>query len=1535
MKELSLQRCLNQLLDLGNRNPLVNFHKGMRTATLIYPESDKAFNNFRKTDKISILNLDEFYTYSYDRNGHKRLTLNQDMLNSELANHPRNTLCFTPNGQLKFRQAFRSIMSAADDALNERGIHILYVAFGFLKYRDIDTEQFFEAPLLLVPVILEKDENRYLIHAFEDDGAQVNITLDILLKNNYQMRLPEYLDTDSYTSYLQKVTDKFINFKGFSVIDSVQIGLFSFAKIDMYTDLKENEEEVLKNPIINNLFHPENSKYIPIPSDEKVAEIEPLLHSVVDADSSQMKAIALAKDGQSFVLEGPPGTGKSQTITNIIAESLYDGKSVLFVSEKLAALNVVFEKLRRVGLSDFCLSLHGSNVNKTTFLQELERTLNLKRVEVNEKADEEIKKYENDKEKLDQYCKELHTPIGAIKMTPYELFAKQLELKDYQVLNFLFKEPLKIDRLTFESEQANIKEITHLLHEFTRHYETSPLYNLKKDPRLELVSKIDIYINKAREILSQLEGDNKLDIVAFDFFNNFTLKDVKKALSYLSFLETIEHFDQYIFKDLTGDDRKKIDTYRNLKKDSEDRHKELLDIIDDPDSQELADLLDEEESFTFFKRLTKRYRLHKKALIKHLKNKLKRKDILYLQTKHADYRKTKGAFDDSKEAIYKKLSDKANASNLDEILTNKEKASTYSFNKQYFQDSLAGIFDDNKSYLSVIKDKLNKATSLLEINTFYETNTFDASKITLKELDECIAKLRKDITKYADYTKLLTNIKQAEKDGYKDFIDQYLNTELPLDDMAISFEKTLYKQLLNYTTSKYPLLASLSRFEHDEHVARFSKEDESKFTISQAKVKEAIYDKFPTVTSGSTGFNGAFISELKKKRNLLPIRKFLNQYYTSVLRIKPCFMMSPLSVSTYLDPKMKFDLVIFDEASQVFPWDAIGSIYRAKQAIIVGDPKQMPPSSFFMSYDTSDSELGDDVLDVASYESILDFFSIYPVLSLKWHYRSKCEDLIRFSNQYFYDGTLITFPSAIKAQKDFGVDFTFIPGGRYNLQGINEKEVEAVAKQVYENYQEHPERSLGVVTFNIKAQDAVIDAVEELANKDVAFSKWLRSNKDEPFFVKNLENVQGDERDTIIISVGYCKNESGHLSMNFGPLNREGGERRLNVAITRAKFNVQVLSSIHHDDFDLSKTDAIGPKLLRDYLNFAENHILPDSLSVGDGFNSYLEKDVYNFLIANGYKVDSQVGCSGYRIDLGVKHPTYDAYVLAIECDGKTYKSAGSARDRDRLRREILEKQGWRFYRIWSNSWYYNNEKEKKLLLATVDNAIKNFKDASVPTAHAEEEKQEEVAVNEFEKAGDSIYFDLADALPEYKTCQYPPIQGDITIDLVVMAAEEIVTVEAPIMRNYLYKRMAPVLNRKVVNSTVTNAVDNAIYRSKLIKEVDDYLTIGDSTKALLRKNSDRSLSEIPLVEFANAIVLLLEKDPGQVLDGLVHAIGSALGFKRLGSSAEYRISQAVDMLVGDNIIKTDNYGHYTLIKKEKAEASGAGKADSTHASVN
>jgi len=424
-------------------------------------------------------------------------------------------------------------------------------------------------------------------------------------------------------------------------------------------------------------------------------------------------------------------------------------------------------------------------------------------------------------------------------------------------------------------------------------------------------------------------------------------------------------------------------------------------------------------------------------------------------------------------------------------------------------------------------------------------------------------------------------------------------------------------------------------------------------------------------------------------------------------------MMSPISVAQYLRPEANmFDLVIMDEASQLRPEDAMGAVARGKQLVIVGDPKQLPPTNFFASGQTSDDSETED-LSVADESSILDgAMTVFrPIQRLKWHYRSRHGSLIAFSNKEFYDNELVIFPSPHHQHPDYGVGYVHVQEGCYRGQ-VNPPEAAHVARAVVEHSLKHPERTLGVVALNSKQAELLRLELDRLAAENPAFEAWLKKFEHslEPFFVKNLENVQGDERDVIFISTVYGKNETGNMFQRFGPINNKGGHRRLNVLFTRAKLQTVIFSTMLPSDIRVDETTPWGPRALQGYLAFAKDRSLDQAQVTGREPDSDFERAVIDVIRRAGYDAVPQVGMVGYFIDIGVRHPRQPGgFALGIECDGATYHSTKSARDRDRLRQQVLEGHGWRLHRIWSIDWFRDAAKESRKLIAAIEQSVQSF----------------------------------------------------------------------------------------------------------------------------------------------------------------------------------------------------------------------------------
>jgi very-short-patch-repair endonuclease/DNA polymerase III delta prime subunit len=542
-------------------------------------------------------------------------------------------------------------------------------------------------------------------------------------------------------------------------------------------------------------------------------------------------------------------------------------------------------------------------------------------------------------------------------------------------------------------------------------------------------------------------------------------------------------------------------------------------------------------------------------------------------------------------------------------------------------------------------------------------------------------------------------------------VDAVLASGLPLDQLRPGFEFLFYDSLIRKLFDDNPDLWRMTGTSQEETRRRFVELDKAVIELTQLDVAyRASRKPVPQGVRGSvvreTTELALVLHEISKQKQHIPIRQLMLRAGRAIQALKPCFMMSPMSVAQFLAPgRIHFDLVVMDEASQLRPEEALGAVARGTQLVVVGDPKQLPPTSFFQR--TLDDEQENEEKTIAAEgESILDIAlgRYQPVRRLRWHYRSQHHSLIAFSNQQFYDGDLVVFPSAYHEHADLGVKYVSVHGVFENRR--NAVEAQRVVEAVLEHVRLHPGESLGVVTMNFEQRELIEELLDARLASDTFSSTWIEGQEEtpEPFFIKNLENVQGDERDVIFISVTYGKDAQGNLFQRFAGVNSASGHRRLNVLVTRAKKRVVVFSSIDGDQIQIAPSTPWGVKALKAYLDYARKGISSQpEISPGAEPSNEHEAAIGYVLKGHGYDVVPQVGVSGYFIDLAVRHPQKPGtFLLGIEFDGKSYHSGRSARDRDRLRQMTLEKQGWKIHRIWSTDWFKNRDAEVERLLKRV-----------------------------------------------------------------------------------------------------------------------------------------------------------------------------------------------------------------------------------------
>ncbi|MBR2585172.1 MAG: hypothetical protein IKE64_07045 [Thermoguttaceae bacterium] len=788
-----------------------------------------------------------------------------------------------------------------------------------------------------------------------------------------------------------------------------------------------------------------------------------------------------------------------------------------------------------------------------------------------------------------------------------------------------------------------------------------------------------------------------------------------------------------------------------------------------------------------------------------------------------------------------------------------------------------------------------------------DTNSYNDC---ISKFEACLA----DFEMLGNWLNFWELIVQMKAHDLLKFVDLLITKKIDPRQMTGTFRRVFYRKWIENILFSDPELRGFSRIPQDQTVQKFAEKDGLHYKISKAQIKAELSQDRPSLDIMTGGSAVSVLrGEGRKKRKQMPIRKLFAETGSLVQKIKPCFLMSPLSVSTFLDPDaIQFDTVIFDEASQIFLEDAISVIYRGKQLIVVGDSKQMPPSNFFNS-STSNDDDDEEYDDVSGFESILDKCSAtFTEKQLAWHYRSHYEQLITFSNLHFYNNNLITFPSSTTDHEGIGVDYYHVTGVFDRKSKTNRVEAEFIVDLIYRHIKEYPNRSLGVVAFSIAQQNLIDKLLSKKREEDPSYEEFFRPDREEPFFIKNLETVQGDERDTIIFSIAYAKDSQGRFIQNFGPLNRQGGERRLNVAVTRAKDNVQLVASIHHTD--LSNTASEGVRLLRAYLDYAENgeRALERTTTVSgqDHFDSDFEQEVCDFLRNNGYTVDTQVGCSGYRIDLGLRKPDSSNYLLAIECDGATYHRSKNARDRDVLRQRILENMGWTFYRVWSTDWFQNPMVEKELLLNAAKDAVSR---ADTPKGDIEKNAQ---CISEQETPEPQFSTEIQESsfsFPEYKQTNAEQVLKNHSFSL-QSAIFEILETEAPLSEEFLLKRIASILfDTERVTKSVKDEFNHMMLdcESKGVIRRHGFLYLhGQEINDIkLRVPGDqRDIGYISIEEIANGFYTLIEQNVSASKEGLYKKMNDLLGFSRTGVKIKKRYDEALRTLIdnGRVIVEED-----------------------------
>ena len=781
-----------------------------------------------------------------------------------------------------------------------------------------------------------------------------------------------------------------------------------------------------------------------------------------------------------------------------------------------------------------------------------------------------------------------------------------------------------------------------------------------------------------------------------------------------------------------------------------------------------------------------------------------------------------------------------------------------------------------------------------------------------------ISDLREDTTGQEEWFAYAKARAELAKHGLDIAIDFCIEQRVPADQVPRVIERALLRSWADYAihndTRVHPLL------ERDRRalVQEYRELDKLLIVAATSDIIRAANTRRPS--AAAIGEPGVIRREGMKKSRHLPVRELIARSRNTSLAIKPCFMMSPLAVSQYVPADMNFDVVIFDEASQVTPGDAINCIYRGKSLVLAGDDKQLPPTSFFERVE-ADLDDDDDGTDAADFESVLELAKgcgAFNDLRLNWHYRSRHEGLIAFSNYKFYDGKLVTYPSSHSEGADVGVQF-FHTNGVYRRGGGADNPLEAVqvAERVIEHFTTRPTLTLGVVTFSVAQADAIIDAIDKARERRRDLDRFFDGNdRLNAFFVKSLESVQGDERDVIIFSIGYGPDEAGKITTNFGVLNKPKGWRRLNVAVTRARQRVEVVASLRAGDIPPSANENV--EYLRAYLDYAEHGqvaLAVDLGSSGLGPESPFEESVIKTIRAWGYTVEPQVGAAGFRIDMGIRHPAHPGmFALGVECDGYQYHSAPAARDRDRLREQVLCGLGWQLHRIWGTAWYRNRQIEEDRLRAVIEAAI------NAPAAGRIKSDDHTLPRRTVETAQVENY-ELPSWTTEYMVAHVKPLPRWIDASEagsyhdMTPAVLAIATVEGPVHIALVHQRLRDAWGIGRIGSKISDNIDRAIRMSKDgVTRNGDFIDIdGRPIDRVRTPNSVvRKADHVDYGELRLCVRLLLRDTGTTPKTELITAVARIFGWTRTGADIKSRMDDVIEQLVADNEI-TDEDGQLNL----------------------
>ena len=1460
----------------------------------------------------------------------------------------------------KLQRRLLDMYSDARTFIEEQGVNILFLALGQLQWFDRnapDKPRF--APLILLPVALERKSaaERFTLSWLQEDAAE-NLSLAAKLKADFGLELPEFNAGDDFDprAYLAAVAAMAAAQPGWQVLpDAMTLGFFSFAKFLMYRDLdtatwppeKRLDQQALIAAALQDGFEAREHLF---PEDADVDQLIPVdsQRHVVDADSSQSLAIEAVRRGENLVIQGPPGTGKSQTITNVIAAAIADGKKVLFISEKMAALEVVNRRLKSVGLGPACLELHSHHANKRKVLEELKATRDLGKPRV-EHREQIIHELSNVQQQLNAHSRTMHQALAPCTLTPYQILGQLARLDTVQIAHLpdLLQGAQNWSPEDFHSRQQIVEALRQAVSKVSP-VAGHPWRGVCHPALLKLdAQRFAQQLPTLQAMLARLQQDAELLAQSLSAPAAQTILTLHEQITLAQQLASAPSIDRQavansIWDQGLGQLHKLVECGTRFSLKAQNLGSSFAESAWTADwnapRQSIAAYGD-----SLFRIFNSGYR----AAIANLKGQLKttlpssRAERLNLLDslieaqqlrQNLGQQQTLGA--DAFGSLW--LDEQSDWAQLQAVLGwmagPDGQGRSAAFRQLYAQlpspAHCADLAARASASLQAFEDAAQSLLDGYRLQTREAFGAADLARIPLADFGERLAQWVAEPNALLDWTSYHATREQARAAGMAVLVQQLENESIAQGALPAIFERAYYEALLRQATQAHPELVAFNGDQHSQKVRQFRALDLERIELARAQSALSHYEQVPRSTSGM-GPLGVLNGEIARKRGHMPLRKLFKLAGEAVQAIKPVFMMSPLSVAQFLEPAaVEFDLLVIDEASQIEPVDALGAIARCKQLVVVGDDRQLPPTRFFSRMTSEQDEFDDEdedqlIAGAADVESILSLCLAkgMPQLMLRWHYRSRHQSLIAVSNQQFYNSSLYVVPSPYTARSGMGLRFHHLPEGRFDsgASRINRIEAQTIARAIMQHAQQSPQLSLGVAAFSLQQKVAIQDELELLRRQQPEAESFFVAHPNEPFFIKNLENVQGDERDVIFISVAYARNAQGYLPMRFGPVSADGGERRLNVLISRAKQRCEVFSSITADDIDLERGKGKGVAALKVFLQYAATGQLALAGISGRDLESPLEEDVYEALTAQGLQVQTQIGIAGFFIDLAVVDPEQPGrYLLGIECDGMSYHHSRSARDRDRLRQSVLESQGWTLLRIWGCDWFRQPRAQTERVLAAVEAARQRKQAEPVQPVMATHQSQTATEVMERAARSDAGSAETESAAgPDdslYQEARFAVPSGELHSQSTAKLAQlmhQAVELEGPIHFDELVTRMRTLWGLQRAGSRVRDALEQArqsLMADEALAAEGEFLDLPGRAvrvrnRAEVGSANLRRIDCLPPAEIRAAIALALRSSLGGQREELPAAVARLLGLSAVTAPVRELVLTQLDALHGSGAV--------------------------------